>query len=293
METSALVTYEGVGKCDKVLAERSHWEDAVNRLIDDILAALVDGNFGVSAREESQRKDGLGLRSPALPLYTTPPPSYDDAIADLPPDYSTSPPLATRKSDVTTAPVTPATKSRDQASSLLKDRSLDIYIDFESPVGVREHKKKKGGAAPKKVSPPPPPADNGDGSDKPADDQPAGDGGGDAGGGDGGGGDGDGDGDGGGDGGGDDGWNDWTTTGAKKKNKKKEEEEEEKRKAAEASASNNLSWADDANEAGDDSWAGFATVGKKKGKVSFKIPAFPTYLTPDCSQKLRLAGSKM
>jgi hypothetical protein len=288
METSALVSHECVGKCDKALAEGYRWGDAVNRLVDDVWAALVEGNNGVSVRQGTLRKDELSCPSPALPLYTTPPPSYDDAIADLPPDYSTLPPLATQKS-VFDAPVTPAAKSRDQSSALLKDRSLDVYIDFENPVGVREHKKKKGGAAPKKVSAPPPPADNGGSSDNPGDDQAAGDGGGDAGGGDGGG-----DGDGDGDGGENDGWNDWTTSGSKKKNKKKEEEEEEERKAAEAAAGNKLSWADDMDEGADDSWAGFATVGKKKkGKVSFEICNILNPSDPDCSPKLRLAGSKM
>lgn len=54
--------------------------------------------------------------------------------------------------------------------------------------------------------------------------------------------------------------------------KAKEEEErlakeEEERQAAEASAAKDLSWAED-NGAGDDSWAAFTDVGKKKkGKV--------------------------
>lgn len=289
MEISALVPYECVGKCDKGVAERTRWEDAVNRHVDDVWIALVEGNPGISARLENLRKDELNFCSPALPLYA-PPPSYDDAIADLSPDYSTLPPLATRKIIVSGAPATPATKSQDRSSALLKDCSLDVYIDFENPVGVREHKKKKGPTATKKATQASPPPDNGGGSDNAGDDQGAGDGGGHAGGGDGGGGDGDGDGD----GGGDDGWNDWTTSSSKKKNKKKEEEEEEERKAAEAAAGNKLSWADDMDEGGaDDSWAGFATVGKKKkGKVSLEIHGILNLSDPDCSPKPRLAGSK-
>ncbi|KAF7118258.1 hypothetical protein CNMCM5793_007674 [Aspergillus hiratsukae] len=54
---------------------------------------------------------------------------------------------------------------------------------------------------------------------------------------------------------------------AKEEEERKAKEEEE-RKAAEAAAAqaNSLSWADDAEGGGDDSWAGFATVGKKKKK---------------------------
>lgn len=268
METSALVSYD-VRRCDKALAERNRtrWEDAVNKVVDDVWATLVEGDAGFP-RLDPLRKDGLTFTSPALPSYTAPPPSYDDAVADLPPDYDTLPPLAKRRAEVDGAPVVSGTRSRDRASGLLKDRELDAYIDWEKPVGVREHKKKKaGGGNAKKVSVPLQPTENGGSSDNPGEDPPAGDGGGDAGGGDG-----SGDGDGG--GGGDDGWNEWTTSGSKKK-KKTEEEEEEERKAAEAAAGNKLSWADDMDEGGgpDDSWAEFATVGgkKKKGKVSLEI----------------------
>jgi hypothetical protein len=268
METSALVSYD-VRRCDKALAERNRtlWENAVNRVVDDVWATLVERDTGFP-RLDPLHKDKLTFTSLALPSYTAPPPSYHDAVVDLPPDYATLPLLAKRKADVDGAPAAPGTRSRNRASELLKDRELDAYIDWENPVGVREHKKKKaGGGNAKKVNAPPPPADNGGSSDNPGEDPPAGDGGGDAGGGDG-----SGDGDGG--GGGDDGWNDWTASGSKKK-KKTEEEEEEERKAAEAAAGNNLSWADDMDEGGgpDDSWAEFGTVGgkKKKGKVSLDI----------------------
>lgn len=241
---------------------------AVNRLVDDVWAALLEASTGgFSRHHETLRKaDELSSYPPALPLYTNPPPSYDDAISDLPPDYSTLPPLAERRTTVAeVAPATPATKSRDQSAPLLQNRSLDVYIDFENSFGIREHKKKKGPTATKKAAASSPPADNGGGTDNAGGDQANGDGAdGDAGGGDGGGGDGDGD-------GGED-WNDWGISGSKKKSKtKKEEEEEEERKAAEASGANKLSWADDVEDGGDDSWAGFATVGKKKkGKVWFK-----------------------
>lgn len=293
MEVIASVhCHDYAGNHSKGLANGGlHWEDAVNKLVDDVWDVLVLQKSGdrLPDYDVLRKANDWRFHVPAPPLYTNPPPSYDDAIRDLPPDYSTLPLLAERKTDVTTtAPQTPAAKSRNQSSSLLKDRSQDVYIDFENPVGVREHKKKK--AAVKKDPTPPPPANSGGGSDNAGDDHADGDGaGGDARGG-GGGGDGDGDG-----GAGDDDWNAWTVSGSKKKSKKKEEEEEEERKAAEASAANNLSWADDVEDGGDDSWAGFATVGKKKkGKVRLLIlAALRTPLTCVRSPKLRLERSKM
>jgi hypothetical protein len=265
---------------EKTAYDSPHWQDEVEKLVDDVWAVLVQGCTGSSGKNldytgQDHHADKLGLYSPALPWYAQPPPSYDDAVNDLPPEYSALPPLAERKDALSpTAPPAPATKSRNRSRSLYKDTFLDVYIDFENPVGVREHKKKKGagGGAAKKPAAPPPPPDNGGGSNDAGDDQANSDGnaGGDAGGGDGGGDDGGG---GGGDGGGDD-WNTWgTVAGTKKKTKKQEEEEEEERKAAEA-AKNNLSWADDADAGGGDDWAGFTAAGKKKkGKVS-------TYTTP-------------
>lgn len=232
---------------------------------------------------------GLSSRFPTRslepPSYDQPPPSYDDVIHDLPPEYSALPPLAQRK--LTAVSLVPKTreKSRKPSSSLLKDRMLDVRIDFENPTGVREHKKKKPAvakkaAAPPSPPPPPPPPAGGDGG---GDDNSNGDGGGA----------GDSGGAGGGDGGdGGDDWGDWNVSGKKDKKKKLEEEEEERkskeeeeriakeeeerqakeeeeRKAAEASAAKDLSWAEDAGGGGgDDSWASFTNVGKKKkGKV--------------------------
>jgi hypothetical protein len=235
-------------------------------------------------------------RSLEPPLYDQPPPPYDDVIRDLPPEYSALPPLAQRKSTaVSFAPKTRG-KSHNPSSSLLKDQMLDVRIDFENPIGAREHKKKKPAAAKKPIPPPsppppPPPPAGGDGG---GDDNSNGDGGDGGNGGDSGGaGDGDG-----GDGGDD--WGDWNVSGKKDKKKKKLEEEEEERKAkeeeekkakeeeerqakeeeerlakeeeerkaAEASAAKDLSWAEDNGGGGDDSWATFTNVGKKKkGKV--------------------------
>jgi hypothetical protein len=210
------------------------------------------------------------------PLYDLPP-LYDDVIHDLPPEYTALPPLAQRQSIVYAVPTT-REKSQTRSSAVLKDRMLNIRIDFENITGVREHKKKKPAPAKKAAPPspppppppPPPPAESGgDGGD---DNTNGGDGGGDAGGA----------GDGNGEGGGGDDWgDDWNVSGSKKDKKKKEQEEEEERlakeeeerKAAEASANNDLSWAEGNGGGGDDSWAGFASVGKKKkGKVRSTVP---------------------
>lgn len=227
----------------------------------------------------------LPTRSSEPPSYDQPPPTYDDVIYDLPPEYSALPPLAQRKSTaIFFAPRIPQI-SHKSSSSLLKDRMLDVRIDFENPTGVREHKKKKPAVAkkaappPSPPPPPPPPAGGADGGD----DNANGDGGSGDAGGAGGGDEGDGDGD---------DWGDWNVNGKKDKKKKLEEEEEERkakeeeerkakeeeerlakeeeeRQAAEASAVKDLSWAEDnGGGGGDDSWAAFTDVGKKKkGKV--------------------------
>lgn len=260
-----------------VAKEQQRLEDAVNQFVDDVWENFGLRTLGTTTLlqhgsvSEADLQNELSFRSPQPPLCTQPPPSYDDALADVPPEYSTLPPLAERKSvSCDAAPPTPATKSDKKSHSFWKDGILNADVDFGTPVGIREHKKKnKPAPGGKKVVPTAPPADTGGGSDNAGGDAPSGDGGGDAGG-DGGGGDGGG-------GGGDDDWNAWTTTGSKKKTKKQEEEEEEARKAAEASAANNLSWADDAD--GGDDWAGFETAGKKKkGKVWLMHRSILTHL---------------
>lgn len=268
------------------VAETQRWTDALESLIDDLEPFSLRGKSGASrdgrdSKRERSSVQELSFHTPAPPLYTSPPPSYDDAIGDLPPDYATCPPLAERRTVIFhAAPAMPVEKSRDQPSAFWKDGLLNVGIDFQSPIGVREHKKKKGGTNKKPVATTPAQASGG-GSDNAGEETPPADGdGGDAGGGDGGEGAG-----GGGDGGGDDGgedWNDWSTPGSKKKTKKQKEEEEEQerlakeeeeRKAAEAPAGNNLSWADDLDDnGGDDSWAGFEGVGKKKKKGKVWLP---------------------
>lgn len=249
------------------------------------------------------------------PDYDQPPPSYQDAMNDLPPGYDTLAPLARQKDLIHES-------GPDKTSRVDEGNCSSRPIDFDDPTGIREYKggkKKKnkggaggggggggGGGAPPEESTPPPEDNNGEQPNEGGDaGQNNGDGGND-------GGD-PGDGNNGGDGNGDggDGGDDWgdawnTTTNKKDKKKKKQEEEErkrkeeeerltkeeeerkakeeEERKAAEAAAAqaNTLSWADDADGGGDDSWAGFATVGKKKKKKG-KVWRFPTALEASSS----------
>jgi hypothetical protein len=235
--------------------------------------------------------------------YGHPPPSYDDAINDLPPEYSTLAPLAKQK-DFThdSAP--------EKVTKEATTRTSSHPLNFDDSIGIREHAKKKNKNNNNKVKPAPqqqsslPPNDDGDKNPPPEEDQSGGDAGGS----------GDGNGDNGGDGGGgdeggdggDDDWGAWDTTSSKKKNKKKKKdeeeemrkneeeerlakEEEEKKAAEEAAAganNNDLSWADDGNGHGDDSWTGFASVNNKKNKKKSKVrlprnsyrAAFPSIL---------------
>lgn len=281
-----------VSRYDIKNVQKYHWENAVDELLDDVWKALAlrsDGKATVLYQDgSSQRQPGtetrtnaaaeLSFQSPALPSYTQPLPSYEDAVSDLPPGYETLDTLAHRRTGLLPVALPlQAEKSKSRStywsSDMLKDRKTDVDIDFGSVIGIREHKKKKSGANKKPVATSAPAQNTGGGSDDAGDEPPNGDGGdaGSGGGGDGGaGGGGDG-------GGGDDAWDDWATAGTKKKSKKQEEEEEaerkakeeEEKKAAEASAAKNLSWADDTG-GGDEGWAGFATVGKKKkGKVCY------------------------
>ena len=294
MATVALARNECADTQEDAGHDLQSWENTVNNLVDDVWNTLV-----LSQRETDLARDKgisqfqiqmkcqmksdapapapapayaeFGFRCPALPCYTQPPPSYDDAVSDCPPGYEVVEAYAQSKSVLPVVHVLPAkSRSREErySSDFLMDRKIHVDIDFGSVEGVREHKKKKGGAANKKPTPAAAPTQTSGGSDGAGDEPPA-DGGGDAG--SGGGGDG---GAGGGDGGGDDIWDDWGTAGSKKDKKKKEEEEEEERrkkeeeekKAAEAAAAKDLSWADDADGGADDGWAAFPGK-KKKGKV--------------------------
>lgn len=211
----------------------------------------------------SHNSDALG--------YGNPPPTYEDAINDLPPEYSTLPASAEAKSfSPESAPPRPCRRSyQDQKKS-----AVSSLIDFDGSSTFRQHgKKQKAKLAAKNTTSGGAPAGNGGGGKK--DDAPSG--GGDKAGGNGagsGGGD-----DNGGGGGGEEPWDDWTTSSNKKKSKKEEEEEKKKKEeeaAAANSGGNNLSWADDVD--GDDTWAGFTSVSKndkkkKKDLVSIAFPA--------------------
>lgn len=232
---------------------------------------------------------------PAPSPYGTPPPPYDNVIADMPPEYMgrdefdhcrVGMPASAPRSAVRTEKV-------KTDGALLGDSVTPLPIDLNDTSKFRSHPKKKKGAKKGAQDQWTEPGNGGDkgnvaggGEDGGNADGSAGNGdaGGAGGAGAGGGGGGD---DGAGGGGGDDeGWDDG---GNKKKNKKKkkkkeEEEEEEKqrkgeeekqrkeeeeRKAKEAeeaatadNAGNSLSWADDANP--DDDWSGFTTTTKKK-----------------------------
>ena len=177
-----------------------------------------------------------------------PPPSYDDSVTDLPPDYTSTDALAVAQTpEYTPFPSLNASFYSDvpnclrvscntspTSSLLLYEKSFYADIDFRfNDDGVRSHAKKKKTAAKKaantsnahddtpKDEEPPPPAENPGGSDPPADGSGAG------GGDDGDGGDGDKDKD------KDkdkpeDEWGDaWADTGKKKKKSKKQAQEEE------------------------------------------------------------------
>ena len=147
------------------------------------------------------------------------PPSYEECVADVPPDYTTTDALAIVQGLVDVK----LDLGLPEAGLRQSQRRTDIKVDLTEPKGIRYHAKKKKGAAAKKNAwaeeeekkEEAPPADDGAG-----DDAGGGDGAGDAGGGDAGGGDGGGDppGDG---GGGEDPDDIWGAVGGGKKKKKK------------------------------------------------------------------------
>lgn len=155
--------------------------------------------------------------SHTLDLFS--PPSYEECVADVPPDYTATDALAVVQGLVDVK----LDLGLPEAGRRQSQRRTDIKVDLTEPKGIRYHAKKKKGAAAKKNAwadeeekkEEAPPADDGAGGDA-----GGGDGAGDAGGGDAGGGDGGGDppGDG---GGGDDPDDPWGAVGGGKKKKKK------------------------------------------------------------------------
>ncbi|KAH8425826.1 uncharacterized protein LDX57_003570 [Aspergillus melleus] len=284
---------KGSGLIGKSMEAEGLCRDMLKEFLEMGLVGVLEAKSSRSSLDKGLLISGVNSHRLDDPSYDDVPPSYDDAVKDLPPEYAALSPLAHRKDSIHDS--APSKYSQDASSN-----PSSRIIDWDGSFGIREYKggkKKKNKPAPQRQATPPP-NDDGDkkgegadegsnGGDPPADGGDAGDGNGD--GGDGGGGSGGG---GGGDEGGDDDWDAWNTTSTKKKTKKqkKEEEEElkrkeeeeqaakeeeerkakekEERKATEAAAAdnNNLSWADDPDGNGDDSWAGFATAGKKKKK---------------------------
>jgi hypothetical protein len=147
-----------------------------------------------------------------------PPPSYEESLADVPPDYTATDALAVVQGLVDVK----LDLGLPEAGLHHSQRRSDVKVDLTEPQGIRYHAKKKAKAAAKTAQSnkwgdeeekkEEPPADDGAGA---GGDAGGGDGGGDAGGGDGGGDPP------GGDGGGDDPEDIWGAAGGSKKKKKK------------------------------------------------------------------------
>lgn len=272
------------GLKSRIKALVGFWEELRNiNALRHQYRALEDGAVPVNQVIEQQPGDGqiLELFKPygtATPIEG-PPPSYDETIQDLPPDYTCTNALITLclSHDVKDL-LQPHFYAREKNEG--PTRSSESKIDLTKIEGVRSHANKKAKQAAKQAKQ----AKWGDDGEEENKDGAAdgGEGGGD-GGGDGGagaGGDG-GDPPGGGDGGGDD--DDWGGFGGKKKDKKKkkknaweefEAEDEEKKKAEEEEAAANAGATADPPA---DDWDAFAPVGgkKKKGKKGQAEPDPP------------------
>lgn len=156
-----------------------------------------------------------------LDSFSHPPPSYEENLADVPPDYTGTDAAAVVNSlvDVKLDLGLP-----DAAAATCREsrRRSDAKVDLNQPHGIRSHAGKKAKKAAKSAQKEKWADDDGEKKEEPPADDGAG---GDAGGGDGGGDAGGGDGDGGGDPPGGDGGDDpddiWGAAGGGKKNKKK------------------------------------------------------------------------
>ncbi|KAK2742563.1 hypothetical protein FQN57_005189 [Myotisia sp. PD_48] len=260
-----------------------------------------------------------------------PPPTYDDALSDPPPEYSGDD-YAHGRCDVgENAPMSVGPRQKEKSSStttLFEDPFATIHINLDDSSRFRSHaKKKKGAAAKKQDAWADTPEDSG--AAKPGDD------GGAAGGADGGGEGGAGAGGAGGGGGGND--DDWAPTSNKKKKKTKKEEEEKKRKEEEekrrkeeeeeaetkrkkeeeeaeekrrkeeeeaeaatkadawnvgTAAGNEFSWADEVDNAnGEDNWDGFASTTKKKKGKKAKAETTASTQQSDSFQDISLGDN--
>ena len=169
-------------------------------------------------RAVSDIKDMECVKSQSHAIHTLDlfsPPSYEECLADVPPDYTATDALAVAQGLVDVK----LDLGFPEAGLCQSQRRSDLKVDLTEPYGIRYHAKKKKAAAKKNVwdeeeKKEEPPADEGAGGDA-----GGGDAGGDAGGGDAG--DGAGGDPPGGDGGGDDPDDIWGAAGGGKKKKKK------------------------------------------------------------------------
>ncbi|KAL9065991.1 MAG: hypothetical protein Q9157_007288, partial [Trypethelium eluteriae] len=285
------------GKLDSNLTKLTF---QVTRTLSAVIPSLYD--LDISRRLKSD----IAPLSTSISLYADPPPSYDDSIADTPPDYTTTANLASKQLDYTNLPPPPYTRpcTRAKSTSPICDPFAKIAIDFSATHNARQHVSKKQKQAQKKAQIDKwADGDEGeagkDNGDQDGEGGGGGDGGAGAGGGAGGGGDG-----GGGDGGGDDGWDDVGGAGKGKKAKKKKKnafaweededeqkkKEEEEAKKAEEEATNNV-WGNEPTNGGagaaaggetnpDDEWGAFTQPGGKKNKKKTKKGPEPTPAPP-------------
>jgi hypothetical protein len=193
--------------------------DTRSRVVQGYRAGLGSPSMKHARQDVNQPTRAVQL----LDLFPRPPPSYEESLADVPPDYTGTDAAAVVNSLVD------AKLGLDfpDAAATCRDsqRRSDAKLDFNQPHGIRYHAKKAKKAA-KTAQKAAWADDDGDKKEEPPADDGAG---GDAGGGDAGGGDAGGDAGGGGDGGGDppggDGGDDpediWGAAGGGKKKKKK------------------------------------------------------------------------
>ena len=200
-----------------------------------------------------------------------PPPSYNDSIADEPPnyDYVEDLPLAQAARYYPVPPPAYLYNSSNDVAPL--DQMTTPDIDFSDTSNFRQAAKKKDKQQKRQ-------ADAAKWNDESGEGNAEGGEGGEENGGGGAGGGNNGDGGAGDDGGGDD-WGGWDTgkkskkgKKAKEEEKKKQEEEEEKRRQEEEDANGEvkLDWADDANGDVGEDWGAFPATTTKKGKKDKK-----------------------
>lgn len=203
--------------------------------------------------------------------HCEPPPSYNDSIADEPPnyDYIEDLPLAQAARYYPVPPPAYSYKAPNDVAPL--DQMTTLDIDFGDTSNFRQAAKKKDKQQKRQADAAKWNDEGGEGNAEGGEGGEENSGGGAGGGNNGDGGAGD-------DGGGDD-WGGWDTEKkskkgkkAKEEEKKKQEEEEEKRRKEqeEANGGFKLDWADDANGDVGEDWGAFTATTTKKGKKDKK-----------------------